>query len=127
MSNRCFLSANSRLFIATASVVILPYDSRDQVTSGVLVDALASGRPVIATGFPHAVELLSTGAGVIVAQRDPVAMAGAIRSVIVDSGRREAMAAEARRIAPSLSWDAVARAYLDPIEQIVADREPVLQ
>ena len=35
--------------IASASVVVLPYDSRDQVTSGVLVDAIAAGRPVIAT------------------------------------------------------------------------------
>jgi len=43
-------------------MVILPYDSPDQVTSGVLVDAIAAGRPVIATAFPHAVELLSSGA-----------------------------------------------------------------
>jgi len=32
-------------------MVILPYDSPDQVTSGVLVDAIAAGRPVIATAF----------------------------------------------------------------------------
>ena len=33
----------------SAAAVVLPYDSTDQVTSGVLVDAIASGRPVIAT------------------------------------------------------------------------------
>ena len=44
--------------IQSAAVVVLPYDSTDQVTSGVLVDAIASGRPVVATAFPHAVELL---------------------------------------------------------------------
>ena len=49
--------------IQDATVVVLPYDSRDQVTSGVLVDAIAAGRPVVATAFPHAVELLSSGAG----------------------------------------------------------------
>ena len=47
----------------SASVVVLPYDSTDQVTSGVLVDAIASGRPVVATAFPHAEELLASGAG----------------------------------------------------------------
>jgi glycosyltransferase involved in cell wall biosynthesis len=114
-------------FIASASLVVLPYDSRDQVTSGVLVDAIAAGKPVIATEFPHAVEMLSSGAGIVVPHGDSKALAGAIRSVLVDSSRREAMAAEARRIAPSLSWGAVARSYLDHIEQIVADREPVLQ
>ncbi|WP_373368845.1 glycosyltransferase, partial [Candidatus Mycobacterium methanotrophicum] len=44
--------------IQTATVVVLPYDSKDQVTSGVLVDSLATGRPIVATAFPHAVELL---------------------------------------------------------------------
>src|ERR1019366_682720 len=34
--------------ISSADVVLLPYDSVDQATSGVLVDAIAAGRPVIA-------------------------------------------------------------------------------
>ena len=57
--------------ISAASVVVLPYDSPDQVTSGVLVDAVAAGRPVVATAFPHAVELLASGAGIVVPRRDP--------------------------------------------------------
>ena len=48
-------------FVQTATVVVLPYDSKDQVTSGVLVDSLASGRPIVATAFPHAVEMLGSG------------------------------------------------------------------
>ena len=52
------LAALTRL-IGSADLVVLPYDSDDQVTSGVLVDAVAAGRPVVATAFPHAVELLS--------------------------------------------------------------------
>jgi polysaccharide biosynthesis protein PslF len=98
-------------FIGSAHAVILPYDSPDQVTSGVLVDAVAAGRPVIATSFPHAVELLSGGAGIIVPHRNPVAMATAIRSVVLDRDLSSSMAAAARRIAPSLSWSAVAAAY----------------
>ena len=60
--------------IQSADLVVLPYDSRDQVTSGVLVDAVAAGRPVVSTAFPHAVELLASGAGIVVPQRDPVAL-----------------------------------------------------
>ncbi len=56
--------------VQEADVVLLPYDSREQVTSGVLVEALAAGKPVIATGFPHAVELLGGGAGLIVPHGD---------------------------------------------------------
>ena len=47
--------------IAGADLIVLPYDSPDQVTSGVLVDAVAAGRPVLSTAFPHAVELLHGG------------------------------------------------------------------
>jgi polysaccharide biosynthesis protein PslF len=97
--------------IRSADLVVLPYDSADQVTSGVLVDAVAAGRPVVSTAFPHAVELLASGAGIVVPQRDPAALAAAIRSVLTDIDRAQAMAAEARRLAPDLSWAAVAGRY----------------
>ncbi len=97
--------------ISSSSVVVLPYDSVDQATSGVLVDAVAAGRPVIATTFPHARELLSTGAGITVAHQDPTAIAAALRSVLSERSVASAMAAEADRISPTLSWDAVASQY----------------
>ena len=97
--------------ISTADLVILPYDSDDQVTSGVLVDAVACGRPVVATAFPHAIELLSSGAGVVVPQRDAAAVADVVRSVVDRPEHLVRMAAECRRLAPGLSWPAVARRY----------------
>jgi glycosyltransferase involved in cell wall biosynthesis len=97
--------------IAASDLVVLPYDSADQVTSGVLVDAIAAGRPVVATEFPHAVELLSSGAGIVVPQRDPAALANAIRTVLTDPVLAADMAAEARCLAPGLSWTAVAAQY----------------
>ena len=97
--------------IGSVDVVILPYDSVDQVTSGVLVDAVAAGRPVISTAFPHAVELLASGAGLVVPQRDPSALAEAIRAVVTDHDLADGMAAEARRLAPGLSWNAIAGRY----------------
>ncbi len=66
--------------IASSAVVVLPYDSTDQVTSGVLVDAIAAGKPVVATAFAHAEELLASGAGIVVAHDDPDAMASALRA-----------------------------------------------
>jgi glycosyltransferase involved in cell wall biosynthesis len=108
--------------ICSADVVVLPYDSRDQVTSGVLVDAVAAGRPVVSTAFPHAVELLASGAGLVVPQRDPVALGQAIRSVLTDPELAASMAAEAERLAPGLSWPAIARRYCALAEQITATR-----
>lgn len=111
--------------IESADLVVLPYDSRDQVTSGVLVDAVAAGRPVVSTTFPHAVELLASGAGIVVPPRDPLALGRAIRSVLTDDRRAAAMAAEARRLAPRLAWPAVARRYVELGNGLLARREPV--
>ena len=108
--------------IQSADLVVLPYDSRDQVTSGVLVDAVAAGRPVVSTAFPHAVELLASGAGIVVPQRDPAALGAAIRSVLTDHDLAASMAAEARRLAPGLSWPAVARRYAELGDRLVAAR-----
>ena len=88
--------------VQSAAAVVLPYDSRDQATSGVLVDAIAAGRPVIATAFPHAVELLASGAGIIVDHDDPDAMVEALTLLLTDPGRASQMAAEASRLAPEL-------------------------
>ncbi|MEZ0052502.1 glycosyltransferase involved in cell wall biosynthesis [Mycobacterium sp. MAA66] len=106
----------------SAAAVVLPYDSTDQVTSGVLVDTIASGRPVIATAFPHAVELLSSGAGIVVAHDDPDAMRLALRAVLTQPRLAGAMAAEARRMAPTLSWSIVARSYQAMAQRILGSR-----
>lgn len=112
-------------FIASATAVVLPYDSRDQVTSGVLVDAIAAGRPVIATAFPHAVELLSGGAGIVVDHDDPVALADAIRRVVDDPQAMEAMSEAAMRLAPTLRWSAVAAQYLNLADSLDDVSEPL--
>ena len=111
--------------IASADVVVLPYDSQEQVTSGVLVDAVAAGRPVVSTAFPHAIELLASGAGIVVPQRDPVALGRAIRSVLADPRLAASMAAEARRLAPELAWSAVAHRYSLLADRVVASRQPM--
>ena len=108
--------------VQSCAVVVLPYDSTDQVTSGVLVDAIASGRPVVATAFPHAVELLGSGAGVVVKHDDPDAMVFALRQILCDPRVAGTMAAEGRRLAPGLAWPAIAKSYVSLAQRIVRDR-----
>jgi polysaccharide biosynthesis protein PslF len=114
-------------FVASATVVVLPYDSRDQVTSGVLVDAVAAGRPVISTAFPHAVEMLGTGAGIVVPHADPAALADALRAVLTSPALLESMAMRARDLAPSLSWSSVAREYADLAELVIRTPDRIIE
>ena len=97
--------------VEQADVVLLPYDSQEQVTSGVLVEAVTARRPVVATAFPHARELLASGAGLLVERQSPDAIAAAVRRVLTEPGLAARMTAEATRIAPELLWPAVADQY----------------
>nr|WP_322748084.1 MULTISPECIES: glycosyltransferase [unclassified Frankia] len=94
-----------------ADVILLPYDSRDQVTSGVLIEAVAAHKPIVATRFPHAVELLGDGVGLLVPHRDPAAIATAVRSVIGDNGIARGLVRAAAARAPELLWPTVADRY----------------
>ena len=58
--------------IGDADVVVLPYESSDQATSGVLAEAVAARIPVVSTGFPHAIELLSDGSRTAIRSRWPL-------------------------------------------------------
>ena len=98
--------------IRGADVVLLPYDSADQVTSGVLTEAVVAGRPVVSTPFPHAVELLSGGAGLLVPRRDPRAIRAALRRVLTEPELAAHMARTATDLSHEQLWSSVARAYL---------------
>jgi polysaccharide biosynthesis protein PslF len=108
--------------IQQAAVVVLPYDSKEQVSSGVLVDAFANGRPIVATAFPHAVELLSSGAGMVVGHDDPMALAAALRQIITQPRLAGSMAASARDRAPEVAWTTVAAAYLALAQRLIGQR-----
>jgi glycosyltransferase involved in cell wall biosynthesis len=106
--------------VQRADVVLLPYDSHEQVTSGVLIEAVAAGRPVVSTAFPHAVELLGDGTGLVVPQRDPVALEAALRRALGEPELADGMADRAARKAPDLLWGAVAARYRQIAESLVA-------
>lgn len=109
--------------VQTAAVVALPYDSTDQVSSGALVDTIAAGRPIVATAFPHAVELLSCGAGTTVDHDDPDALTSALFQVLTQPRLAGGMAAEARRVAPERSWPVIAGAYHALARRVLAQRQ----
>ncbi len=98
--------------ICASDIVLLPYESREQVTSGVLVEALASGKPVVATAFPHAREVLASGAGIVVPHDAPEAMASALRSLLTDPNHSAVTSAHAERIGRGLFWPEIGRRYL---------------
>lgn len=98
--------------VSSADGFVLPYDNDEQVTSGVLVEALAAGGPVIATRFPHARELLANGTGLLVNRRDAQQLAEAIGVIASDSARIRVMREASLATSRMFMWQQVAGDYL---------------
>jgi glycosyltransferase involved in cell wall biosynthesis len=112
--------------VRQADVVLLPYDSTEQATSGVLIEAVAARRPIVATRFPHAAELLADGAGLLVPHRDVAAMTEALHAVLTRPGLAASMTAASGRIAPDLEWSAVADSYRALAASLIGARAKVV-
>ena len=100
-----------------ADLFVLPavHDGKGNVDGlpNVILEAMASGLPVVASGIsgiPLAVEDERTG--LLVAERDPAALLGALRRLLADPAAARSMGERGRRKAEAeLTWDAVAARY----------------
>lgn len=107
--------------VCGADLVIVPYDNEEQVSSGVITEAIGLGRPVVATKFPYAEEMVGMGCGRVVGH-DVASMTHAITEMLEDpvSYRRAAAAAAAR--SEELAWSAVATRYSNLIRALAPAR-----
>ncbi|MEU8237742.1 glycosyltransferase [Actinoplanes missouriensis] len=111
--------------IRSADVVVLPYDSTEQVSSGVLVEAVAARIPVVATTFPHAVELLTDGPGLLVPHKNPAALATAVRRILTEPALAATLRDRNGHAEPTLRWPVVAQRYHELAATLFADHRPV--
>lgn len=106
-------------FIAAADVYITPYLNEQQITSGTLSYAVALGKAVVSTPYWHAAELLAGGVGMLV----PFGDSGAFSARIIELLDRPDTLAEMRRrawsVGRSMTWPALARAYVAIFEEAV--------
>jgi glycosyltransferase involved in cell wall biosynthesis len=106
--------------LAAADVVVVPsvVDNRGRVdaTTSTALEALASGRPLIATSVGGIPEVVCDGDnGLLVPQKDPKALATAIERLRADADLRERLSSRARQSAVDrFSWDAT----IDALEQV---------
>jgi glycosyltransferase involved in cell wall biosynthesis len=102
-------------WIAAGDVLCLP--SRREGCPNVVLEALASGRPVVASRVGGVPELLDESNGIMVPSQDPEALAGGIEQAL----RREWDPALLRASVESLSWDDVgqwySKVFADAIEE----------
>jgi glycosyltransferase involved in cell wall biosynthesis len=109
--------------LARADLVVLP--SLTEGMSNAVAEAMAAGRPVVATDVGGTAELL-TGRGVLVPPGDAHALAAAIAGLLADPGRAAELGAAARRWAAAhLRADVMVDAYRERYEGLLAGADAV--
>jgi glycosyltransferase involved in cell wall biosynthesis len=81
--------------LAAADVTVLTSDWEGLPLA--VLESMAAGRPVVATGVGGIGEVLAGGGGIVVPPADPAATAAALNSLLFDPARRETVAAEGIR------------------------------
>src|SRR5437762_4006565 len=88
------------------------------------VEAAACGTPALASNSPGLRESVQDGVtGYLLPHGDVVTLASRMVALAVNPSVVERLGRAARAFAEGLSWEAAARATLEHIEQIIAERE----
>lgn len=94
-------------------VVALPYKDGASLRRGTLQAALVHGVAIVTTEprVPEP-ELSAANTLALVPRGDPVALAGAIRALLRDEGRRRELGRRAAKLARAFSWEIIAERHL---------------
>lgn len=112
---------------ARAEIVVLPYRSQGGTKghSGALATAYSFGKPVVASTAGEFTSLVAeSGCGLVVPPEDPERLAAAITRILGDEDAKREMSANSSRMAEELSWDNIAKRYLDVYEDVLGERPP---
>ncbi len=97
----------------------LVFPSRYETFGLVVLEAMASGIPVITSAATPAAELLTSDAGIVISNPDDVsALEKEMQYLTDDPTQRQQMGTQARAIAEKHSWSQMAQRYVDLFEQL---------
>ncbi|MBO2519330.1 MAG: glycosyl transferase family 1 [Firmicutes bacterium] len=101
------------LYLSATDIYFTPYPGRNQISSGTLTFALATGRAIVSTPYLYAQDVLGGGRGLLVPFSDPDAMAAGIRRLLEEPGLLTTLQRRAQAFARQLPWATVARQYVE--------------
>jgi glycosyltransferase involved in cell wall biosynthesis len=99
------------LFVGGTDIVVCPYHSQDQITSGVLSTALSRGKAIVSTPNLHAKEVLTAQRGLLVPPKDPASMAEAVIRLGKNENERVRFGSDVYEYSRQLGWDQVSMQY----------------
>ncbi len=114
--NRYVCNDDLREYLQAADIYVTPYRRKEQITSGTLAYALASGRAIISTPYWHAQELLANGRGQLVGFDDVDGLAAALGELLDDKEKREKVRRAAYDFGREMVWPRVGGQYVKTFE-----------
>ena len=109
-----FLGENELVnYLHATDVYIVPYPSREQISSGTLSYALSTGKAIVTTPFLHAQEAISNGAAVECGFKDPDSIAECVNLLLNDAQIRGQLGTKAYEYSRSMIWPNVAMSYVN--------------
>lgn len=120
-----FTGHQSDMAAAYAALDVVVAPSRWEGFGLMLVEAMAAGRPIVATAVGAIPEVVGgDGAAMLVHPDDPTELAAAMAELMRDPGRRDAMSLAGRRRQADFSWKAAAATVASIYERLLAGRYP---
>jgi glycosyltransferase involved in cell wall biosynthesis len=104
-------------YLGAADLVVCPYHSGEQITSGVLSIALGKGKAVISTPYLHAREVLSGGRGRLVDFKDHAGFTTALCELLGNKTTRREISRKSLALGQEMTWSKVAQQYTVLFEQ----------
>ncbi|MEX2162100.1 MAG: glycosyltransferase family 4 protein [Anaerolineales bacterium] len=112
--------SREQLPAAYAQANLFVYPSRHEGMPNAVLEAMASGLPVLATRIAGNEELVTADTGLLVPAEDAGAFRSALEKLLADAKLRQRLGAAARkRVADGYSWRRVAEAYLELMRKSV--------
>ena len=121
-----FLGFRQDMSALMRAVDLFVFPSRYEPCGLVLLEAMASGVPVVTARSVGIADLVDDRVGAVLEDCDDVdALAATLRSLIEDDHRRLTMGLRARALAESHSWSNMARCYVDVLSEAGAGARPM--
>jgi len=108
-------------YLLMSDMYISPYQNKEQIVSGTLTYALASGKTVISTPYWYAEEALDNGRGVIVPFKNPEVISETIQLLLGDENKRNEYRKKAYDYGRKMIWQEVGESYVDLFHKAVSE------
>ena len=122
--NRYISKSEIVRFLAATDVYITPYINPNQITSGTLAYALASGAAIVSTPYLYARFLLDEARGLLVDFRSAEGIASAVSRLLDHPELQRSVQRRARLYGQQMFWPVIGAHYLKLFRKVVRECAP---